>query len=154
MASPALLDLRPRPEDSEAALALESSQALLGCIMADPTRFREVAHITPDHFGEPYHGRIWAVVADLVSAGREPDPLTLADRLAGDPAFADTGGRGYLFDLWVKSPPAAGVRQFAENVMDGYTRRVGSSMLGEASRALLDSAGRPAASLIGELRHY
>ena len=149
---PHTLDLRPPRLAGPTPDAFESAQALLGCVMVDPTRFREVAHIRLEHFAEPYHGRLWAVIADLVGSGRAPEVPTVADRMKLDPAFNDCGGSDFIFDLWDKAGSPELARQHAESVMDAFTRRVGAWMLGEAAKALLGTSGRPAAVLICEIR--
>ncbi|MDB5482997.1 MAG: replicative helicase [Caulobacteraceae bacterium] len=151
MAEAQILDLRRRGGD-EVALALESAQALIGCVLSDPTRLREVANIRPDHFAEAFHGRLWGVIVDLIEGGREPDLATIIDRIGGDAALADLGGREFLFNLWEKAPAPALARQFAENVMDAFARREGAEMLSAAARALMGSGERRASVLISEIR--
>ncbi|MEP6968378.1 MAG: DnaB-like helicase N-terminal domain-containing protein, partial [Pseudomonadota bacterium] len=120
--------------------------------MNDATRLREAAHIRPEHFYDGVHGYIWATIGDLINSGRAADFATLADKLASDPGVSALGGRDFLFLLWDKAPHGRMSRQFAEAVLEGHTRRSGAALLGDGAKALLDPAGRPAASLIGELR--
>lgn len=152
MAEAKILDLRPRQGEPSGTLALESAQALLGSVMADASRFREVAHIKPNHFAEAFHGRLWSIIGELIEGGGAPDISIIIDRLGDDAALPDLGGKGHLFDLWEKAANPGRARQFAESVMDAYTRRQGAAMLSEASRGLLHVGGPPAATLIGEVR--
>jgi replicative DNA helicase len=143
--------LRAANDEPPQPLGLESAQGLIGCVMADATIFREVSHVRPGQFAEPFHGRLWAVIGELISTDRTADIHTIADRLADDPAFRDLG-RDYLWNLFDKSGATTLARQHAESVVEAHTRRVGSALLAEASRSLLDAAGAPAATLIGQLR--
>ena len=165
MAPAPLLDLRPQQPDQSVSvhtfrppathasiLALESGQAVIGCVIADPSRYRDAAHLCGEHFGEPYHGRLWTVLTDMVKSGRVPDFATVANRMSSDPYFVEMGGREFIFDLVEKSGATTLTRQHAESVLDAFTRRAGSTMLAEASKALAVDSGRSAAALIGEIR--
>jgi len=150
-----ILEFRaPHTDQAETAMALESAQALIGCILADATRFREVSHVQPEHFAEPFHGRLWAVVSDLIASGRSPEIATVTDRIADDPALKGLGGKGYIFDLWDHAGASHLARQHAESVTDAFVRRAGASILGEAARALLGNPDRPAAAVLGETRNH
>ncbi|MGI9169398.1 MAG: replicative DNA helicase [Caulobacteraceae bacterium] len=153
MATAPALDLRPANDAAAAPhLGIEASMALLGVVLNDNSRHRETAHIRPDHFSEGLHGRIWAAIEELISSGRQADFASVADKMAADSGLAELGGRDFIFTLWDKSPPGNMARQFAEGVMEAYTRRTAAGLLVDGAKVLLDPAGAPASSLIGALR--
>jgi replicative DNA helicase len=136
----------------DAVAAVEAAQALLGIAIIDPTRLREAAHVHPEHFHEPTHGRVWQALEDLNRRGAIADVATLADRFAADPGLAALGGGEYLFNLVDKSPAGQLARHFADLVVEGHVRRQVAATLGETQRDVLDPNGRPAVSVLAELR--
>lgn len=101
----------------------EAEQALLGILMFDASAFERLPDgLKPEHFAEPYHQRIYAVVADLIQAGRVADPSLVADGLQTDPEF-QRSGLGHLADLMDKAPPSATIKDFAKSVIDLALRR-------------------------------
>ncbi len=154
MALAPALYLGPANDAPSIALqGVEAAQALLGIVLNDNSRRREAAHISPGHFADPAHGRIWAIIGDLIDAGQNANPATITDKMLADPAVKELGGREFIFLLWDKAPPGHMARQFAEGVMEAHTRCMGAAMLAYGAKALLDPAGPPAAALIGGLRH-
>jgi replicative DNA helicase len=134
------------------SLGLESAQDLLGIVLVDPSRFREIAHVRPEHFGEPAHGHIWSVIEAIVRAGALPDIATVADRLVANPLVAELGGRAFISNLWDKAPAATLARQKAQEVLDAFVRRSGASLLAEAATRLLDPAAEPTSAALAALR--
>ena len=60
-----------------------AEQALLGALLWDPNRVREVMEwLTPDDFYRPAHGDIYTVLVNLTRAGAAADPLTVTKVLA------------------------------------------------------------------------
>lgn len=114
-------------------IVIDSEQAVIGAAMNDPSACADVLDlVTPDHFHEPYHGRIWKKLRQ----GGPVDPQTLAQAFAADPAFEDMGGQRYFVDLWDKAYlPTVGVHAAA--IVDAATRRqvhaVATSAAGKAA---------------------
>lgn len=119
--------------------------------MADPARWREVAHVRPHHFSDPVFGRLWTAFEDLISSNRDPAIATLADRFRGDVGVDSLGGASFLFDVYDHGVGCA-ARQHAESVVDGHVRRTGVAALADASRALLQPDGRDGRAILGQLR--
>ncbi len=104
-------------------VAAEAELMLLGAAMYAPeacdTAFER---LTPDHFYDPVHGRIWGAVASLRGTGSSLDPHVIAHRLGDDPGFKEFGGIGMLAAAIDKaSPPAA--RELTDVVCDMHLRR-------------------------------
>lgn len=146
------LDLR-RPAADDGALALESAQALIGAVLLENTLFREAAHIKGAYFWEPTHGRIWETARALIDAGKTALPVSVADQMSSDPGLKSLGGVDYLWLLWDRThATAALVRQNAEAVLDGFTRREASVLLGDAAKALVAAVAPATPALLGDLR--
>jgi replicative DNA helicase len=127
--------------------ALDSAMGLLGIILNDPSRFREVAHVRQEHFGEPAHGRVWSAYGDLIAAGAEPDVATVTDRLRSDPLVSEIGGDAFVFNLWNKAPASHLARQYADAVLDANTRQRAGAILAEHARVIREPAGDTSARL-------
>lgn len=101
----------------------EAEQALLGILMYDAAAFERLPDgLTAEHFAEPYHQRIYAVVADLIQGGQVAEPSLVADSLQADPEFA-LSGLEHLVELMDKAPPSVTIKDFARSVMDLALRR-------------------------------
>ena len=56
---------------------LEAEQALLGAILVNNEALDRVSgFLTPQHFFEPLHGRIFETLATLIHAGKTATPVT------------------------------------------------------------------------------
>lgn len=153
MATSALNLQSPANDDDSGATALEAAQALLAAVLSDNDLFREAGHIKGTHFYEPVHGRIWEVVRTLIDEGKTALPVSVADQMAADPGLISLGGAQYLWLLWDRLAGSARlVREHAEAVLDAFTRRAASALLGDAAKALVTAASPRTPALLGELR--
>jgi replicative DNA helicase len=124
------LDLRPAnaPEPAQspahAPANIEAEQALLGAVLYDNAaleRLNDILH--PQHFYEPFHGRLFQVMRELINKGQLAEPTLIHERFRRDPAFADLGGVAYLADLVDRAPPAANAPDYARTIYDLALRR-------------------------------
>ena len=57
---------------------IEAEQALLGAILVNNDAFDRVSSfLSPAHFFEPLHGRIFEIAAKLIQSGKQANPITL-----------------------------------------------------------------------------
>lgn len=108
-----------RPAMNETLAPIQSEHALLGAAIYDPEHCADVLErVRPEHFYEPYHGRIWK----RLQGGAASDDAILSQAFANDPAFEDFGGSRFFGDLLEKAMlPTVGVH--ADLVIDAATRR-------------------------------
>jgi replicative DNA helicase len=103
---------------------LEAEQALLGCLMYDVTAWAAVeGRVSGIQFYEPFHGRLFVAIEEMLRNGRVADPVTLAGRFTADKAFNDLGGRAYLGDLVDRAPPAFTAGDYARVIAEADMRR-------------------------------
>jgi replicative DNA helicase len=103
---------------------LEAEQALLGALLYDNAAAEWCGDgLTPDHFYEPFHQRLYAEIVSDIRKGVLAEPILIAERFGRDPAFEELGGISYLADLVDRAPPAANARHYAEAVYDLALRR-------------------------------
>jgi len=103
---------------------LEAEQALLGALMFDNDVFVEIDGIVAARdFWEPFHQRLFRVIADQIRGGRLAEPTILRDFFAIDPAFHEFGGLRYLADLVDRAPPSKAGPDYAKTVRSLALRR-------------------------------
>src|SRR5215469_6828321 len=110
MALAPALDLRPAPQDAgpHAPANIEAEQALLGALLYDNGAYERLSDaLAPQHFYEPFHGRLYASIEAHIRRGQLADPTLIAEQFARDAAFQELGALRYLADLVDRAPPAA-----------------------------------------------
>jgi replicative DNA helicase len=129
MALAPALDLRPSgdPRDSVGAepANIEAEQALLGALLYEPTKARRLitVELRPEHFYEPFHGRLYKAICDWLLDGEAPDPTLLSEEFRKDPAYLELGGVRYLADLVDRAPPFVRAGPYAANILDQHIKR-------------------------------
>ena len=120
-----MMDPRDEADAAQALpLNLEAEQAVLGILMLSNEAHRNVHDlVTASDFAEPFHERLYAAIHAAIVAGKLAEPTTLQTGFVDDPAFREYGGLRYLADLVDRAPPAALVREFAEQIADTAVRR-------------------------------
>lgn len=133
-------------ETIEAGLALE--QNLIGCAFYAPPGLADSA-ISPEHFSEQAHGRIWSRLLASLADGQEPTPSAVAADLASDPGVSGLGGLAYLLQMVDKAPPGTAWPSLTASLIKAWrTRRLAEIGLG---LSLAAEAGRDTAQLLREL---
>lgn len=114
------------PREAAEALphSLEAEQAILGALIFENSVLADVdGLVNADTFHEPFHGRLYAAIYEIVGAGVLAEPTRLAHRFETDPAFVEFGGFAYLIDLMDKAPPRANAPDFARLIRETWQRR-------------------------------
>ena len=96
--------------------------AVLGAILFDNSLLGRLT-LSPDHFADPAHGRIYGAVSSMVAKGQVADPITLKDYFEEDGALSDVGGTEYLAKLVSASCAAINIEDYANVIKDRHTRR-------------------------------
>ena len=126
MALAPALDLRPAADvgPPHAPANIEAEQALLGALLYDNGAYERLSDtLQPQHFYEPFHGRLFAAIEGNIRRGQLADPTLLAEQFQRDPAFQELGAVRYLADLVDRAPPAAKAADYARAVYDLALRR-------------------------------
>jgi len=132
----------PDPRDPDATVADLASAAVLGAVLWDPRRVREVMDwLEPDDFLHPVHRAIYATVTGLVAAGEPVDLMRLPAALASgrfhevhvDPSEPGPLGAAALHTLLSFTPATRGGRydeqprsehvRYAQLVLEASVRR-------------------------------
>lgn len=120
---------------------LEAEQGLLGCLLFDNAALERVPErLKADHFYEPLHQRLFAVITEAVGQGELAEPDLIQSRFVNDPAYAEFGGLGYLADLVDRAPPAPKAADYAREIYDLAVRRDLIRICQEVGHSALDTA--------------
>ena len=114
----------PRDSAPQPAICnIEAEQAILGALLLNNEVLDRIGFLQPEHFYEPVHGRIFKVARDWVQAGKLASPVTLKPVLADDEGLQELGGTDYLARLAGATISITSARDYAETVMELYSRR-------------------------------
>lgn len=139
------------PRQSALPSNLEAEQALLGAVLFDNTALHRIeVEVMPDHFNEPFHGRMWFAMADGIGKGVLVEPIGLLSLFREDPAFQELGGIRYLADLVDRAPPASEAPHYAGLVHAMATRRELIRIGDEIGRRARLDYGSDAAAMLEE----
>src|SRR4051812_8337499 len=104
---------------------IEAEQGLLGAILVNNAAYQRVAGwLLAEHFGSAVHGRIYAVIGELIEAGAPADPVTIKHKLGDDPVVVPLGGVGaYLAKLIDSAVTVIGAENYGRIILDAANRR-------------------------------
>src|SRR5690349_11609381 len=125
MAETNVARIRPADEKSFrlAPHNIEAEQALLGAILVNNEAFYRVSDfLLPEHFYEPVHRGIYAVVGKLIRAGKAATPITVKTFLP-DQLIAETTMAQYLTRLAGEATTALNASDYAQTIYDLALRR-------------------------------
>ena len=102
---------------------LEAEQKLLGAIvMQNMFLFDCIDILTPDHFSEEIHSRIYEKMIELSDSGRKYDILGLGQHFENETVEASIKGSEYIYNL-ADNAFNVNVRDAAKTIVDCYKRR-------------------------------
>jgi len=118
MATAATLD---RPEIAARALPanVEAEAAFLGAVLIDNRVIEELSiQLSPAHFFEPIHGRVYERIVQLLDRKAVVTPVTLRPYFESDEQLKELGGVAYLARLTADGQGLLAPRQLAEQIYD------------------------------------
>ncbi|WP_035873431.1 replicative DNA helicase [Cucumibacter marinus] len=115
---------------------VEAEQALLGAVLVNNEAFDRVSDfLEPEHFYEPVHQDIYAVLAKIIRAGKTADPITAKTHLP-DELTADIPMQHYLARLAAEATTVINAADYGQAIYDLAIRRslitVGEQMVADA----------------------
>ena len=116
-------DLLIRTEEDATGRTLpanvEAEAAFLGAVLIDNRVIEELqAPLTPMHFFEPVHARIYERIVQLLDRKAVVTPITLKPYFEADEALKDLGGAGYLARLTADGHGLLAPRELAEQIYE------------------------------------
>ncbi|MFZ5669105.1 MAG: replicative DNA helicase [Pseudomonadota bacterium] len=130
----------------EGPFNLQAEQALLGILLVDNNSLERIGDaLLADHFYEPFHQRLFDAIEARLRRSHRAEPILLADDFAGDAAFVDLGGLGYLTTLAGRAPLGDVAADYAREIAEHATRRelvrVGAEIMAQACTDRTRDAG-------------
>ena len=135
------------PQTRQPPHNFEAEQALLGSIIANNAAWSQASELlSPQHFADPLHGRLYEALGRLVERGQVVSAFTLKAYAEADEGLKAVGGAGYLAKLMAASVHALDVPATARTVRESAIRRGLISVLSDALPAAYDQAHEAAAA--------
>ena len=140
---PPLLGLSQRmPPSNDRA-----EMALLGALLANNKAYERVSEfLTPEHFADAVHGRIYQAIARRVEAGQLADAVTLRAEFEHSGALDEVGGTAYFGQLLTAMVGIINAGEYGRTVHDTWIRRqlidVGETVVNNAFGAEAELDGR------------
>ncbi|MGB0658615.1 MAG: replicative DNA helicase [Mangrovicoccus sp.] len=151
-------DVRPAEAPQQLPHSIEAEQQLLGALLTNDQIYDKVSSlITPVHFFEPVHGRIYEVAAARIAKNALVTPVTLAAFMEEDEGLKELGGPRYLANLAGAAISSFAARDYAQLIYDLAIRReligLGQEISDKAAR--VDVASEPKDQIVeAEQRLY
>ncbi|MEQ1651376.1 MAG: DnaB-like helicase N-terminal domain-containing protein, partial [Hyphomicrobium sp.] len=123
---------------------LEAEQALLGAILVNNESLDRVSgFLSPGHFFDPLHGRIYETLAALIHAGKTATPVTVKTFFENtDPIDAHMSVPQYLGRLAANATTIINAAEYGRTVYDLATRRslivIGEDLVNTAYDSAVD----------------
>ncbi len=125
--------------------SLEAEQSVLGAILLDPDKIREVANaIKTEDFYHEHHRVIYEAMRELFLANNTIDAVTLVDELVRSGTYDDAGGKSYVALLAQSVPSIANLPDYIRIIRDKALLRRLIEASGEISRMAYAAEGNTA----------
>ncbi len=125
-----LLTANPESSDKvetpyrEAPCNIEAEQALLGALLVNNEALAYVGdRLSPEHFYEPLHARIFEAIHKCHDKGLIANPVTLKHYFDQDQALADIGGGAYLAKMAASAITVINIADYSRMVYDLALKR-------------------------------
>ena len=131
--------------------SIEAEQQLLGALLTNNDVYDKIASIiTPKHFYDPVHARIFETAAARIAKNNLASPVTLKAFFEDDDGLKELGGPAYLARLARAAISAFAVRDYAQLIYDLAIRRdliaLGQEISAKAAR--VDVASEPKEQIV------
>lgn len=123
---------------------VEAEQALLGAIFVNNQAFGRVSGIvSPQHFYEPLHAKLFELCGDAILEGRAATPITLKPKLPADLDIAGLTPVAYMARLMAEATTVINAPDYAMTIREAWAAR----SVVEAAREAVAAVAQPEASV-------
>ncbi|HQT63051.1 MAG: replicative DNA helicase [Acidocella sp. 20-57-95] len=103
---------------------LQAEQALLGALLANNKAYERVSEfLSPEHFADPIHGRIYQSIQRRCEAGQIADPVLLKAEFEHNGVLDEVGGTAYLAQLLSAMVGIINAGDYGKAIYDSWIRR-------------------------------
>ncbi|MBP3580398.1 MAG: replicative DNA helicase [Clostridia bacterium] len=125
--------------------SLEAEQSVLGTIILDPDKIRDVANsIKTEDFYHEHHRVIYEAMRELFLNNNTIDAVTLVEELVKSGTYDDAGGKSYVALLAQSVPSIANLNDYLRIIRDKALLRRLIEASGEISRMAYAAEGNAA----------
>lgn len=126
----------------------EAEQSVLGALLIDNEAIDRIPDLRPDQFYRWDHRVIFESISKMVITGRRADVVTVFEALGSTGKLEQIGGLPYLNSLAQNVPGSAGIRRYAEIVIERAQLRSILIAVDEIGAMVHNRAGRTASEII------
>ena len=102
----------------------QAEQALLGALLANNKAYDRVGEfLSPEHFADPIHGRIFAAIQRRIENSQLADAVTLRAEFEHSGVLEEVGGTAYLAQLLGAMVGIINAGEYGQTVHDAWVRR-------------------------------
>ena len=130
--------------------AIEAEQSVLGALMLDNDAIDRIPELRADQFYRYDHRIIFECIAKMIMAGRRADVITVYESLGTAGKDQQIGGLAYLNALAQNVPGSAGIRRYAEIVIERAQLRGILCAVDEIGAMVHNRAGKTASEIVSE----
>ncbi len=103
---------------------VQAEQALLGALLANNRAYERVSEfLSPEHFADSVHGRIFQAIARRIEAGQLADAVTLKADFENSGVLEEVGGTAYLAQLLTAMVGIINAGEYGRAIHDAWLRR-------------------------------
>ncbi|WP_279100540.1 replicative DNA helicase [Bartonella apis] len=122
---------------------IEAEQALLGAILINNDALDRVSDfLKPEHFFEPLHQTIFAVLSEMIKNGKLANPVTIKPFIPADEKIGDMTVYTYVVRMATEAVTIINAEDYGRAIYDLYTRRslidLGNEIVNTAYDAPID----------------
>lgn len=118
---------------------IPAEQALLGALLLGSGWYYKVEDIlTPDHFSQPIHQRIYKAIQEGAAINKYVDATTLKNQFDDDYDLKQLGGAKYLIRLTNVVPNVSNLVGYAKTIIDLAKRRIIEDAVYDLTEQLYD----------------
>jgi replicative DNA helicase len=132
----------------EVPASVEAEQSVLGALMIDNDAIDRISDLRADQFYRYDHRIIFEHISKLIVSNRRADVVTVLEALQTSGKAADVGGLAYLNSLAQNVPGSAGIKRYAEIVIDRAKLRGLLSASDEIAEMVYNRAGKTVSEVI------
>jgi replicative DNA helicase len=124
----------------------QAEQALLGALLANNKAYDRVSEfLSPEHFADSLHGRIFQAITRRIEAGQLADAVTLRAEFEHSGLLDEVGGVAYLGQLLTSMVGIINAGEYGRAIHDAWLRRqlidIGETVVNNAFGAVPELDG-------------
>jgi replicative DNA helicase len=137
-------------ERRELPVAIEAEQSVLGALLIDNDAFDRISALRPEHFFRFDHRIIFETIQKLIVSNRNADMITVLEALQAAGHAETTGGLAYLNSLSSSTPGSAGIKRWADIIIDRWKLRGVLTATDEIAELVHNRGGKTVSEIINE----